>query len=535
MTNVVRSVLPTLVLMLGLIAPAEAVEVWLTRGDQASLLEHRSSISFAPGTGSHSTKIFLAPATTYQVMEGFGASMTDSSAWLIANELNTTQRETLMAELFDPSSGIGMSFLRLPMGASDFALSAYTYDDMPSGQTDPTLMHFSIAHDEAYIIPILQQAKTLNPDLGIMASPWSAPAWMKSSQSLYGGSLSSTNYAAYAQYFVKFIQAYEAASLPIHAISVQNEPLHDSTSLPSMGMTTYQQSTFIGDHLGPAMAAAGIDTKILAYDHNWDQWNYPVVVMNDPEAGLYTTGSAFHGYGGNVADQTRVHDFFPDKDIYFTEITGGEWSGSFADALVWGMKNIMIGSTRNWAKAAVYWNIALNQNNGPYLPGGCATCRGLVTINTSSGNVTREVEYYIVAHSSKFVLPGARRIGSDSIVDLIETVAYRNPDGSEVLIALNPTGSSQWFNVVRGDESLSYRLTSKSVVTFVWQAFTPADMNCDGVINGKDVQPFVDAMLDESLFETRYPNCDILSGDLTGDGQVTQQDISPFLEHLLGN
>jgi glucosylceramidase len=267
------------------VARATDVDVWLTRGDQLSLLEQRPALTFTPGTGTHGTKIHVDPTVRYQPMDGFGAALTDSSAWLIDSALDDTAAATLLEELFSTTNGLGLSVVRVPMGASDFALVPYTYNDMPPGQTDESLEHFSIAHDLQYIVPTLHAAQALNPDLKLIATPWSPPAWMKTSQTLFGGGLQTAYYAAYAQYFVKFVQAYEAHGLPVYAVTPQNEPLHDSAGLPSMAMPTYVQSAFVGDHLGPAFAGAGVSTKILVYDHNWDEWNYPIIVMNDPEAG----------------------------------------------------------------------------------------------------------------------------------------------------------------------------------------------------------------------------------------------------------
>lgn len=462
---------------------ATAVDVWLTRGDQLNLLEQRPDATFQAGDGTRSVKINLQPSTTYQTMDGFGAAMTDSSAWLLQNKLNATQRDTLMQRLFTTEGdGIGLSYLRVPMGASDFALSPYTYNDLPNGQTDPTNAQFSVAHDEAYIIPTLQQARALNPQLQMMASPWSPPAWMKTSGQLNGGQLKPEFYDAYADYFVKFVQAYEATGLPIDRITVQNEPFNDVAGLPSAGMSTNQQSTFIGDHLGPAFAAAGIDTGILAFDHNWEDWSYPVVVANDPEASEFVVGAAFHGYAGTVDQQSNFTNFHPDLEVHYTEITGGDFATNNADNLVYSIRNSIIGATRNHAQTSLYWNIALDENRGPFLPGGCETCRGMVTIDSVTGDVTEEVEYYAYGHASKFVDPGAVRIGSDTIDGVIETVAFRNPDGSEVLIALNPNNSLTWFDVVREDESFSYRLTGQSVATFVWE--TDLMLTLDGDYNG---------------------------------------------------
>jgi len=303
---------------LGGACDAQAVNVWVTTGSKSQLLQQQADILFQPGTGSGGTPISVSAATSYQTIDGFGAALTDSAAWLIQNKLSQPQRDKLMRQIFSPTGGIGLNYLRVPMGASDFTASGYyTYNDNPPGGSDATQQHFSIAHDEAYIIPQLQQARALNPDLKLMASPWSAPAWMKTNNSLSGGSLAQQWEASYARYLGKFIQAYDDAGLPIDTLSVQNEPLHTS-NYPTMLMTPPQQIRLIRDHVGPHFAAEGITTKILAYDHNWDQPDYPIQVLNDPVARQYIAGSAFHAYAGNVTAQTTVHNAHPDKGVYFT-------------------------------------------------------------------------------------------------------------------------------------------------------------------------------------------------------------------------
>lgn len=521
------------VLLLGIFAAAcchaQDVEVWLTRGDQNSLMGQQTGVSIQSGGGTHSTKIAVDPDVTYQSITGFGASITDSSAWLIQNELNGTQRDELMQNLFSPDVGIGMSFVRIPIGASDFALTPYTYDDMPSGQTDPDLNNFSIAHDQSYIIPTLLEAIGIGEDLSFVASPWSPPAWMKNTQSLWGGTLNSQYYDAYAHYLQLFVQAYETAGVSIYAITPQNEPLNATTAMPAATMQTYQQSALIGDYLGPRFTAAGIQTKILVFDHNWADWNYPVVVMNDPEAGQYAAGAAFHGYDGDVAQQSDFHGYHPDAEIHFTEITGGDWATSFADNLMWGIRNIIIGTTRNWSRSTVYWNVALDQNHGPRI-GGCSDCRGVVTIHTSNGAVDYEVEYYIIGHASKFVRPGAQRIDSDSISGVIETVAFRNPDGSNVLIAANPQGQSRWFDTQIDDQHFAYRLTGQSVATFIWNTdpgpSLVGDVDGDGDVDLADLAQMLGAYGD-CVGDPGY----VPAADLDGDNCVALSDLAELLAH----
>jgi len=447
---------------------ASAIEVWLTTGDKSSLLEQQQDLIFQPGSGSGGFTINVTPTTTFQTIEGFGASLTDSSAWLIENEMSSSQRNDLMNLLFDPTNGVGMNYLRLPMGASEFTASGfYTYNDLPGGQTDMTQSQFSIAYDQQYIIPQLQQALAINPDLKLMGSPWSAPAWMKTNSSLIGGQLQSQYYGSYATYFQKYIEAYAAEGLVIDAITLQNEPLATPVNYPGMSMSSTQQIDLIKNYVGPTFAAANIDTKIILYDHNWDDTSYAIDALNDPLVRQYVAGTAFHGYAGDVSAQTTVRDAYPDKGIYFTEISGGDFAPNFSDNLVFGIENIIIGNMRNWGKTALYWNLALDENSGPFV-GGCTDCRGVVTIDSSTGGVTLNEEYYTLAHASKFVQSGAIRIDSRTINNIVETVAFRNPDGSTAIIALNPSNSSKTFRIVEGGEYFSYTLPGKAVATFTW-------------------------------------------------------------------
>ncbi|MEM8944986.1 MAG: glycoside hydrolase family 30 beta sandwich domain-containing protein [Planctomycetota bacterium] len=445
-----------------------AVDVWLTTGDRSSLLSQQQDLIFQPGNGSGGFTINVNPNNTFQTIEGFGASLTDSSAWLIENKTNADQRDDLMKLLFDPSNGIGINYLRLPMGASDFTASGfYTYNDLPNGQTDVTQSQFSISHDQQYIIPQLQEALAINPDLKLMGSPWSAPAWMKTSNSLIGGQLESQFYSSYATYFQSYIEAYANEGLEIDAVTLQNEPLFTPGNYPGMSMSAAEQADLVKNHFGPTFAAANLDTKIVLYDHNWDVTSYAIDALNDPLVKQYVAGTAFHGYAGNVSAQSTVHNAHPDRGIYFTEISGGDFAPNFADNLVFGVENIIIGNMRNWGETAIYWNLALDENNGPHL-GGCSDCRGVVTIDSGTGDVTRNEEYYTLAHASKFVQPGATRIDSRTIDNSVETVAFRNPDGSTALIALNPTGSSKSFRIVEGGEHFSYTLPGQAVATFTW-------------------------------------------------------------------
>ncbi|MDI5971015.1 RICIN domain-containing protein [Streptomyces sp. SL13] len=452
-----------------------AVSVWETTADQSKLLAPQTGTTFAAGGGTGSQTITVNPSTTYQSMTGFGASLTDSSASLIAA---SPQRNAIMSKLFDPSSGIGLDFLRQPIGASDFALSTYSYDDLPSGQTDPTLAKFSIAHDNSYILPLLQQALSLNPSTTVMATPWSAPGWMKSSGSMIGGSLNSADYQVYANYLVKFLQAYKAAGVPVSLLTAQNEPEYSPSNYPGSTLTGAQEASLIGGYLGPAIKAAGLSTKILAYDHNWDDPSFPETVLGDSTAAQYVSGVAWHCYGGDPTGQTTVHNAYPNSDAYFTECSGSQSSNTantFSDSLDWQTENLIIGATRNWAKSVVTWNMALNPSGGPSM--NCTTCTGVVTVDNNAGTAAYNAEYYVLGQASKFVKPGAVRIDSNTFGSgNIEDVAFRNPDGTIATVVLNADASNaHTFNVSQNGQAFTYTLPAKAVATFTWKPSTSTD------------------------------------------------------------
>ncbi|MDQ2810505.1 MAG: RICIN domain-containing protein [Actinomycetota bacterium] len=449
-------------------AAGASVSVWETTADRSSLLAAQPAATFNVGSGTASQTITVNPSTTYQSMTGFGASFTDSSSWLVAN---SPLRNSIMTKLFDPSQGIGLDFLRQPIGASDFARSVYSYDDMPAGQSDPSLANFSISHDNAYILPILQQARQLNPATTIMATPWSPPGWMKTSGSMIGGSLNTADYQVFANYLVKFLQAYRSAGVPVSLITPQNEPEYSPSNYPGSTMTAPQEAAFIGDNLGPAIQSAGLSTKIIGYDHNWNDTAFPETILGDPAAGPYTAGVAWHCYAGDPSAQTTVHNAFPAKDTYFTECSGAQSANpanTFSDSLDWQTENLIIGATRNWAKSVVTWNMALDPSGGPSM--NCTTCTGVVTVNNTAGTATYNAEYYVLGQASKFVKPGAVRIGSNTFGSgNIEDVAFGNPDGSDALIVLNADGSNaRTFNVEENGQYFTYSLPAKAVATFTW-------------------------------------------------------------------
>ena len=365
-------------------------------------------------------------------------------------------------------NGIGLSFARVTMGASDFSMKHYSYDDMPSGQTDPTLARFSIDPDRADKLPAIKRALAINPGLTIMASPWSGPGWMKTSGSLIQGSLKPEFYGAYADYFVKFIQAYAAEGVPIHAITIQNEPHFEPADYPGMRVDPASRARAIGDYFGPRFASAHLTTLIWDWDHNWDEPNSPTTVLADAAARQYVQGVAWHCYAGDVSAQTVVHNAYPDKDTYFSECSGGRWSPNFADNLKYFVGTLIIGTARNWSRSVALWNLALDENDGPHL-GGCGNCRGVVTVIATTGTYLRNVEYFSLAHASKFVRPGAVRIESTSGVQGLTSVAFRNgDDASKVVIVLNSGAQATKFSLRWSGKSFRYTLPAGSVVTFSW-------------------------------------------------------------------
>jgi glucosylceramidase len=441
--------------------------VWITTANGARLLSQDPDLAIRSTPDTSHIVIDVDESAVYQEMIGFGAAVTDASAYLIQNKLGA-QHDAIVHELFGRNPGIGLSFVRVPMGASDFSTRDYSYDDMPAGQTDSTLAHFSIDPDRADKLPLLEAALAVNPQLRLVGSPWSPPGWMKTTGSLIQGTLRPEAYDSFAEYFRRFIQAYAAEGVPVFAVTMQNEPAYEPADYPGMRLDPAIRAEVIGRHVGPLFAKSGIQTRILDWDHNWDLPSSPLAVLADSAARSYVGGVAWHCYAGGVGVQDDVHAAYPDKDTYFTECSGGAWAPVFADNLKYFVGTLVIGTTRGWAKGVALWNLALDENGGPHL-GGCGNCRGVITINSATGAVTRNVEYYALAHASQFVRPGAHRIGSSTNVSGLQTVAFRNADdGSRVLIVLNTAASEVSFGIHTGGNSILYALPAGAVVTFRW-------------------------------------------------------------------
>lgn len=440
------------------------VDFWLTKGDQSVLLQKQSGILAFDTTYNIYPNIEVDDLQRFQTIDGFGFTLTAGSAQVI-NQMSAAKKQELLQELFgSATNSISISYLRISIAASDLNATVFSYDDMPIGQTDVNLANFNLGADTTHLIPILKAILLINPNIKILAVPWSAPVWMKDNNSTIGGSLQPQYYSVYAQYFVKYIQKMKAEGITIDAICPQNEPLHPGNN-PSMVMTAAQQATFIKNSLGPVFQTANIKTKIIIYDHNCDRPDYPIAVLSDSDANPYIDGSAFHLYGGDISALSTVHNTFPAKNVYFTE----QWTsseGSFAGDLKWHSKNVVIGSMRNWSKVALEWNLANDSSFGPHTPGGCTQCKGAITINSSESFV-RNVAYYIIAHASKFVPSGSTRIGS-TIQGNLNSVAFKTPSGKIVVLVVNDGDTNEMFNIKFNGRWFTSSLAGGAVGTYIW-------------------------------------------------------------------
>lgn len=439
------------------------IAAWVTNVDKSSLFARQRVVLNFDAPANTNPTITVDTTQAFQPIDGFGYTLTGGSAYVM-KRMPAADRAALLKELFaTDSTWLGVSYLRVSIGASDLSDQVYTYDDLPGGQTDVNLTQFSLAPDRTDFIPVLKEILAINPNIKILGSPWTAPSWMKTNNSSVGGSLRPQYYDAYARYFVKYIQGMAAEGIRIDAITLQNEPLNPFNN-PSMLMQAAEQATFIKNNVGPALAAAGLNTKIIAYDHNADRPDYPIDVLSDAGANPYVDGSAFHLYGGNINALTQVHNAFPNKNIYFTEQYVGA-PGNFASDLSWAVNNLIIGATRNWSRNVLEWNLAADPNNGPHTPGGCTTCLPAVTVGGAS--VVRNPSYYIIAHASKFVRPGSVRIATN-VPGNLQNVAFKTPAGKKVLIVLNTGSTLQTFNIDYKGKQASTLLYGGSVGTYIW-------------------------------------------------------------------
>ena len=438
------------------------IDFYLTKADKSVLFTKQESGISSYIENSYPT-INVTSSVEFQEIDGFGYSLTGGSA-LHINNMSSSARANLLNELFKTDgNNIGVSYLRISIGASDLDSVPFSYNDLPTSETDVEMEKFSINEDKKNLIPVLKEILAINPSIKIMGSPWSPPTWMKTNKNSKGGSLKPEYYDAYATYFVKYVKAMSFEGITIDAITVQNEPLHPGNN-PSLLMEALDQAEFVKNHLGPAFESSGIATKIIIYDHNADRIDYPISILNDLDAKKYIDGSAFHLYGGSINDLSKVHTAHPDKNLYFTE----QWVGvnqKFNDNLKWHTRELIIGATRNWCKTVLEWNLAADSKLEPHTDGGCTECLGAITIDGNT--ITKNVAYYIIAHASKFVRPGSKRIKSNYMSEL-PNVAFKVPNGDIVVIVLNTTEIQKTFNINAQSDQITTTLDAGSVGTYIW-------------------------------------------------------------------
>ena len=439
---------------------SSGAKLWVTTPDKSMLLQEQSLTS---SPSANNVQLIINANTTYQEMDGFGYTLTGGSALHIA-KMSAPVRARLLQELFGTGTNdIGISYLRISVGASDLDEKVFSYNDLPAGETDEAMAKFDLGYDKKYLIPVLQEILKINPAIKILGSPWSPPVWMKTNGDTRGGSLKPEYYQAYAKYLVTYIEQMKKNGITIDALTVQNEPLHPGNN-PSLLMPAEDQKAFVRDALGPAFSKNSIQTKIIIYDHNADRPDYPISILNDKEAAKYIDGSAFHLYGGKIEALTSVHDAHPTKNLYFTE----EWvgaPGNFAKELDWHVTNLIIGAPRNWCKNVLEWNLAADENQDPHTDrGGCDRCLGAITI--TGDTVTREPAYYIIAHASKFVRPGSVRIASENAGEVLN-VAYKTPEGKIAAIIQNTSKEVKTIDVSAGNKKTTLTLKPGAVGTLV--------------------------------------------------------------------
>lgn len=439
--------------------------LWLTKADRSVLFaKQNDALKFSTIKNSNPT-ILINEKETYQPIDGFGYSLTGGSAQHII-QMSAPARAALLKELFaTDGNNIGVSYIRLSVGASDLNEKVFSYNDLPEGQTDLNQAKFDLGLDKVDVIPVMKEILAINPKIKVLGSPWSPPLWMKTTYDARGGMLKPEYYDAYAKYLVKYVQEMKKEGITIDAITVQNEPLHPGNN-PSLLMVAPDQAIFVKKNLGPAFEKSGIKTKIIIYDHNADRPDYPITILNDKEARKYIDGSAFHLYGGKIEALSDVRDAHPDKNIYFTEQMVVERPNAATINITGPVRRLIIGATRNWSRNVLEWNLAADPENKPFTDrGGCPTCQGAVTIDKDK--VSRNLAYYSIAHASKFVRPGSVRIASNELPDL-SNVAFKTPEGKKVLIVANTGKEATNFNISFNGKMVSATLDKGSVGTYIW-------------------------------------------------------------------
>lgn len=447
------------------------VKAYVTTSDRSHLFTEKD-LEFNRPASMSPYIVNLDFDRTYQTVDGFGAAVTGATSYNLM-KMQQEDRTAFLKDIFDREEGLGSSLIRVSIGASDFPAGRKEFTWCDTEGIENFAPH---SDDVQYLIPVLKEIYAINPDVKIIGSPWSAPVWMKESASWTSASLKPEYYDDYAQYFVKWIQYMESQGFDIYAVTPQNEPLNKGNSM-SMYMGWQQQRDFIKQALGPAFRDAGIDTKILVFDHNFnydniaDQIGYPLHIYEDPDASQYVAGSAWHSYGGNVSELDQIIYEYPDKEIYFTEASIGAWNYTFENCLVNDFETIFIGTLSRMGKGVTLWNLLLDDKGGPYgSAGACTTCYGAVDISSSDyRTLTYRTHYYNIAHASKVIMPGAVRIGTEGFeLDGLDYLAFRNPDGSIGVIIVNKNTGAQTLTFNTDEYSVNYEVPGRSLVSLSW-------------------------------------------------------------------
>jgi len=456
----------------------DEVMTYTTTADKKQLFE-TESVRSSRLDRTISDIISFDESTTHQSIDGFGAAMTWASCYNI-KKMPSEQRTAFLKELFDKQSGLGIGLVRVSIGASDFNLEEYTWCDTPG------IEHFAMhPSDREVVIPILKEIYAINPDIKIIASPWSCPRWMKQFSiddgsdyySWTAGSLKKEYYDDYALYFVKWIQTMEQEGFDIYAVTIQNEPLNPGNSM-SLYMTWEEQRDFLKTALGPAFEKAGIDTKVLLFDHNYNydgipsQQDYPLHIFRDPDASKFAAGSAWHNYNGTVSELDHITCEAPDKEIYFTEASIGTWNYEFSKCLLEDFDQIFMQTLSRGGKGVTLWNMVLDENRWPFSPqkGSCKSCYGVATMNSGSGDIIdRTSHYYDIAHTSKVVKPGAERIDvNGSMPEGIDIQAYLNEDASYGILILNRNKAGKSLKISKRGRYIECFSPAESIVSVTW-------------------------------------------------------------------
>lgn len=473
-------------------APPDRIEAWITTADRSQVFQRAPQPIAFRDRAARGPAIVIDPGLEMQSIDGFGFALTGGSAELLMKMSREARLNTLRQIFATDGDHLGVSYLRVTVGASDLNSVVYSYDDLATGETDFELKKFDLGRDRQDVLPVLKEILAIAPEIRILASPWSAPAWMKTNHDVRGGALKEECYPAYALYLVKYVQEMKREGVEIEAITIQNEPLN-ANNTPSMRWQLNQQQVFLRDHLYPAFRKAGLHTKLVLFDHNLDRPDYPLALLSDPVISRFADGTGFHHYGGDMSAMSMVHRARPDKNLYLTEQMIIERPGSATIAIAPTVRRMLIETTRNWSRNVILWNLAADPNNNPHTSnGGCPMCQGAITIDGDT--VSRNLAYYTIAHASKFVRPGSVRIGStsqgDQTVGLTEdeerpglmrmavientqvlpNVAFRTPDGKIVLIVANDTYDVNSFAVQYGGRAASIPLSPGAAGTFIWRA-----------------------------------------------------------------